>query len=109
MKKLLLYPILIYRRYLSSLKPYPCCRFKPTCSAYAYKAINEWGVIGLIPAVLRLLRCNPLFKGGEDPIPHKRRKMIPATERFGVCGLKERQKKPNNFFFIYECEIFEEP
>ena len=77
-------PILFYRRRLSSLKSSPTCRFTPTCSAYALHAVNEWGVIiGLILFVLRLLRCQPLCKGGHDPVPRIKRKLVPLTEPLG--------------------------
>ena len=45
------------------------CRFKPTCSEYAYQAIEKYGVIkgGLI-GLWRIMRCNPWSKGGYDPV-----------------------------------------
>lgn len=46
----------------------------PTCSEYAMEAISEWGcVIGLFLSLFRLLRCNPLFKGGYDPVPVRKK------------------------------------
>ena len=58
--------ILFYRKYISPLKK-PCCRFYPSCSQYAVMAIEKYGVLrGGFKAVLRILRCNPLFKGGID-------------------------------------------
>jgi len=48
------------------------CRFTPTCSVYAKTAVNRYGIIvGTKLSVLRILRCNPLFKGGYDPVPDK--------------------------------------
>jgi putative membrane protein insertion efficiency factor len=53
----------------------PKCRFYPTCSQYAVEAIEIHGVLkGVILAVLRLVRCNPLFPGGYDPVPRKKEK-----------------------------------
>ena len=70
MKRIALFFIDIYRKYLSGLKGRPSCRFYPTCSTYTYEAIREWGfVIGVFMGVFRLLRCNPLFKGGIDHVP----------------------------------------
>lgn len=47
----------------------PCCRFYPTCSAYAIEAIEKKGVIrGSVMAIWRILRCNPFCKGGYDPV-----------------------------------------
>ncbi len=45
------------------------CRFQPTCSEYGLQAIEKYGVIkGGLMALFRILRCNPLSKGGYDPI-----------------------------------------
>ena len=45
------------------------CRFRPTCSQYAYEAISRYGLIkGGIKSLWRVMRCNPLFKGGYDPV-----------------------------------------
>ena len=69
--------IKIYQKSLSfdhgifkSLFPQGYCKFYPTCSEYAYKAVEKHGVIkGGLLAVWRVLRCNPLNKGGHDPVP----------------------------------------
>lgn len=70
MKRLLLWLINFYRKGISPTTP-PSCRFTPTCSAYAYEAINKYGVIkGGFLAVKRLLRCHPFYKGDPyDPVP----------------------------------------
>lgn len=45
------------------------CRFQPTCSEYGYKSIEKYGVLkGGWMAFYRILRCNPLSKGGYDPV-----------------------------------------
>jgi putative membrane protein insertion efficiency factor len=68
MKKVFLGLIRFYRKFISPIKP-PCCRFYPTCSEYAYKAIEKHGVIkGSGMAAYRILRCNPFGKGGYDPV-----------------------------------------
>ena len=70
MKKLLLSFISFYQRNISPNTP-SSCRFRPTCSAYAYEAINKYGVIkGSWLAIKRLFRCNPFYKGDPyDPVP----------------------------------------
>ena len=70
MKTLLLKMIGFYRRHISVCTP-ASCRFTPSCSAYAYEAINKYGAVkGGWLAVKRLLRCNPFYKGDPfDPVP----------------------------------------
>jgi len=68
-KRFLLWLIRFYQRNLSPLHP-ACCRFRPTCSQYALEAIQKYGALkGGYLALRRILRCNPLFKGGYDPVP----------------------------------------
>lgn len=63
--------IRFYQRVISPTKP-RCCRFTPTCSQYALEAFTKRGFfVGLILTVCRILRCNPLFKGGYDPVPER--------------------------------------
>ncbi|MBS6942058.1 MAG: membrane protein insertion efficiency factor YidD [Clostridiales bacterium] len=69
MKRILLRLIVFYQKQISPLHP-GCCRFVPTCSEYAVEAIQTWGAVrGLGLALWRVLRCNPLCKGGYDPVP----------------------------------------
>ena len=58
-----------YRRFISPMRR-PCCRFTPTCSQYALEALEKYGALkGSWLALKRILRCNPLCKGGYDPVP----------------------------------------
>lgn len=69
MKKILIFTINIYRKYISPMKP-PSCRFYPTCSQYAIQAIEKYGAIkGSFMAFKRILRCHPFHPGGYDPLP----------------------------------------
>ena len=70
MRKLLLLLIRFYQRAISPHFP-GCCRFRPTCSAYAFEAIQKYGVIrGGRLALRRILRCRPFYKGDVyDPVP----------------------------------------
>ena len=64
-------PIIIYRKFISPLKP-PCCRYYPSCSSYALQAVEKHGVIkGALLGGWRLLRCNPFARGGVDYVPEK--------------------------------------
>jgi putative membrane protein insertion efficiency factor len=60
-----------YKRWISPLLP-PACRFHPTCSEYAREAVAThglWRGTGL--ALWRVMRCQPLSRGGFDPVPAK--------------------------------------
>ena len=63
-----------YQKFLSGLKPYPTCKYIPTCSCYACEAIKKNGIIiGSLLSIWRILRCNPFSNGGYDPVPDFRR------------------------------------
>ena len=64
----LVWPVRLYQRYISPMTR-PSCRFAPTCSHYAIEAIQKRGpVLGSLKALWRIVRCNPLFRGGFDPV-----------------------------------------
>ena len=70
MKTLFLALIRFYSKHISPAFP-ARCRFRPTCSAYAYQAIRKYGAVkGGWLALKRLLRCHPFYKGNwYDPVP----------------------------------------
>ena len=69
MKRLVLGLIRFYKRFISPLLP-PSCIYYPTCSEYAYQAIEKYGILrGSWMGFLRILRCNPFARGGHDPVP----------------------------------------
>ncbi len=71
MKRILLCILRLLSLYVRPLLgPRGVCRFYPTCSAYAYEAINKHGAIkGSYLAVKRVLKCHPFHPGGFDPVP----------------------------------------
>ena len=77
MKALLLALIRFYRKHISPMRP-PCCRFLPTCSAYALEAIQVHGAWkGSLLALRRLLKCHPFHRQTSfeyDPVHPKRSK-----------------------------------
>ena len=45
------------------------CKYRPTCSQYAYQSVEKYGIIkGGLMAVWRVLRCNPFSGGGHDSV-----------------------------------------
>ena len=61
-----------YRTSISPSRP-PCCRFIPTCSAYALEAVEKYGAWkGGFLALRRILKCQPFHKQVSieyDPVP----------------------------------------
>ena len=69
MKKIMIWSIHKYQKYLSPVKT-TRCPYYPTCSNYALQAIEKYGAVkGGILAGWRILRCNPFSHGGYDPVP----------------------------------------
>lgn len=72
MKKIFIFIINLYQKYISPLLP-RSCRFYPTCSAYGKEAIEKHGVLkGSWLAIKRIVRCNPFNDGGFDPVPPRK-------------------------------------
>jgi len=72
MRPALLTLLRAYKRYISPLLS-PSCRYVPTCSEYAYEAIEFHGVArGVLHAAWRLVRCHPFSRGGFDPVHGKK-------------------------------------
>lgn len=68
-KYILILIIRLYKLLISPLFP-PSCRHYPSCSQYAVQALEKHGLFkGTYLASVRILKCNPFFKGGFDPVP----------------------------------------
>ncbi|XPV75439.1 MAG: membrane protein insertion efficiency factor YidD [Desulfovibrio sp.] len=84
MRQLALMLIWIYQNCISPMLP-GCCRFVPSCSEYARQAYIQHGFIkGSILTFWRLLRCQPLCRGGLDPVPS----VFPKTPYF--CKVRKQ-------------------
>jgi putative membrane protein insertion efficiency factor len=72
MKKLVLFFISFYQRFLTTLA-YGSCRYYPTCSEYAKRQFQYNNFFkALLFSSKRILTCNQLFDGGLDyPIVSK--------------------------------------
>lgn len=60
------------------------CRFEPTCSTYGIAAYRHHNPVrATYLTANRILRCNPLTKGGYDPVP-------PVAERSAMAHDRAR-------------------
>ncbi|SDN30367.1 Haemolytic domain-containing protein [Actinomyces ruminicola] len=63
----------LYQKWISPGLPRRC-RYYPSCSAYTVEAVVAHGAAkGVLLAAWRLLRCNPLTRGGVDHVPDRGR------------------------------------
>jgi len=68
MKTLAALGLKCYKGLISPALPVSC-RYVPTCSEYAAEAVARHGIFyGGVLALWRILRCNPLVRGGYDPV-----------------------------------------
>ena len=75
--QLIFVSLIKFHQYIVSPWFTSCCRFYPSCSSYAEKAIKQLGVMkGVYLSVCRLLRCHPFHLGGIDLVPKKNKKTI---------------------------------
>lgn len=90
-----LFALRFYKTYLSILFA-GSCRFEPTCSRYAYEAIERFGVMrGVWLGLKRLLRCHPLSRRfGYDPVPEKLED-IPAETTTALNAASRSAAIPN--------------
>ena len=69
MKYIALVLIKFYQKAISPHFP-PVCRYYPSCSVYAYEAVQKHGFLrGCFMAIRRIMRCHPFHVGGYDPVP----------------------------------------
>ena len=103
MKHLACLIIRFYRKLISPIKP-TCCRFTPSCSAYALEAfMNRGFFVGAFLSLSRVFRCNPFGGCGYDPVPYRvswkridllNKKMgEPPRKGQGVSAEKTAEKK----------------
>lgn len=80
--------LLAYRAVISPLYG-QVCRYHPSCSLYALRAVQYHGALwGIGLGFVRVLRCNPFARGGIDDVPHRLRDAYEVT-RLGFVKPKE--------------------
>jgi putative membrane protein insertion efficiency factor len=74
MKQVALF-LIKYYKFVSQVLP-SVCRFQPSCSTYAYQAIEMYGFLkGSFLALKRIIRCHPFCVGGFNPVPLSKKKI----------------------------------
>jgi hypothetical protein len=90
-KKLLIFLVTCYRRFISPLF-LPSCRFVPTCSQYALTAIERYGTIkGTYLATKRICRCHPFNVGGYDPVPSLSDRFISISDTEDIININQEK------------------
>ncbi len=87
MKTILLALVKFYQKAISPLFQ-PSCRYYPTCSHYTVEALEKHGAAkGSLMGMSRIMRCNPLVRGGVDKVPdHFTLKRNPDSENETYLG-----------------------
>ena len=98
MKYLLIGFLKLYRLVISPVYG-DVCRYYPSCSAYALRAVGVHGAVkGSWLAGRRLLRCHPWAAGGYDPVPgtpefaEEEREQARAAGTLGAVPLHDRAR-----------------
>ena len=69
MRKLIINMIQFYKKRISP-NTNPHCKYSPTCSSYSLICFEKFYFFkASLLTIYRILRCNPLSKGGYDPVP----------------------------------------
>ncbi len=70
MKMMIISLIRMYQWIAACIKPSGCCRFSPSCSAYAIMAYQRHDVVkATLLTMRRLCRCHPWGGYGVDDVP----------------------------------------
>lgn len=77
------------------------CRYYPTCSNYALQAYERYPFFkATLLTVKRIIRCNPLHKGGYDPVPEKKAHLKKYSESLYYLPFSINTDRPNLFYII---------
>ncbi len=99
MKKILLYLLRFYQKYLTVIFGYGSCRYYPTCSEYAKWQVENNNIIkAVFFSILRVLRCNQFFRGGiEYPI-------VKRDFKFPILKPRKYKKINVKYWFVLKKE-----
>lgn len=83
MKKIMIYMIRFYQKYLSPLKVRTHCIYTPTCSQYAIEALEKYGALKGSLLAMEDIALQSIFKRGVRP-----------------CSVGSLRRKTSGFFII---------
>jgi len=94
-RKIVLYMLSFYQRFLTVIFGYGSCRYYPTCSEYAKWQVENNNLLkALFFSILRVLKCNQLFRGGiEYP-------MIRRDFKFPILKPKNNMDIEIKYWFV---------
>ncbi len=67
-RNIFIFIISFYQKFISPLLP-DTCIYYPSCAQYSKEAFQNFGVLkALFLSIKRIIKCNPFFEGGYDPL-----------------------------------------
>lgn len=103
MKAILFNLVAFYQKFVSIILP-RSCRYYPTCSEYAIWQLRHNNLLSAVVAILlRILKCNQLFRGGID-YPIVKKNFSPLT--IFEAGVKLRFERIKFIFVPYKKDKF---
>ena len=105
MKNFLLFFIIFYQKFISIILPGKC-RYYPTCSEYCVQQIRHNTITkALFFSIVRILKCNQLFKGGIDYPVVKRdfKNLVFESKKINIKYWFIR-KKQNTFYVLRKTD-----
>lgn len=79
------------------------CRYYPTCSSYGLECYKRFNFFkASILTLYRIIRCNPWSKGGYDPVPEKKSKLLKLKDNYYLLEYRENTDRPNLAYIFRE-------
>lgn len=71
------------------------CNYYPSCSNYGLECYKRFNFLkASLLTFYRVIRCNPWSKGGYDPVPEKKSKLIKLDDNYYILEFKQNTDRP---------------